>query len=457
MTRKPSKDSIRRRGRSSDRGEDAAKKEKVLNVQDAATAAAWDVPVELLVCLCVMPTVGLGVAVARLDNWIAVQLGLCTAVSIVGYVVTRRMIPLVGPKIVDKLYGVDIGKRGLGGANDGKRIPESLGVVSGTVFMLSVGVMQFCFGSQNDQLIEYHTALLSVCFSILLGLMDDIIDIRWRDKVIIGAFISLPLLLTYKGSTSILVPKFLLAWSDGSTTFLADMLEHIPTVSVGGDGLLDLGAVYYLYMFAMVVFCTNAINIYAGINGLEVGQAIIVGLSITVVNLLELYWRGGTAEDILSGDGRNHLFSLMIMLPFITTSFALLTFNFYPAKVFVGDVYPYYAGMTLAVAAILGHFSKSLLFLVIPQLLNFIYSLPQLFKIVPVPRHRLPRVNVKTGFLEPSKVAPGDNRNNMTLITLALEIFGTMHERTLCVVLLAFQALCGILGVALRQKIGGHM
>ena len=117
----------------------------------------------------------------------------------------------------------------------------------------------------------------------------------------------------------------------------------------------------------------------------------------------------------------NHAFSLLIMLPFIGTLLGYLNHNWYPATVFGGDVLPYYSGMTLAVAAMLGHFPKSLFLLMLPQLINFIYSLPQLLKIVPIPRHRLPRVNQQTGFLEPSKVAPNDDRNNMTLLCLAVK------------------------------------
>jgi UDP-N-acetylglucosamine--dolichyl-phosphate N-acetylglucosaminephosphotransferase len=49
----------------------------------------------------------------------------------------------------------------------------------------------------------------------------------------------------------------------------------------------------------------------------------------------------------------------------------------YPSLVFVGDSYTYFAGMTLAVAGIEGHFSKTLMMFFIPQLLNFTLSLPQ--------------------------------------------------------------------------------
>ena len=61
----------------------------------------------------------------------------------------------------------------------------------------------------------------------------------------------------------------------------------------------------------------------------------------------------------------------------------------YPSRVFVGDTYCYLAGMTFAVIAILSHFSKTMLLFFIPQVLNFLYSTPQLFRLIPCPRHRL--------------------------------------------------------------------
>ena len=51
---------------------------------------------------------------------------------------------------------------------------------------------------------------------------------------------------------------------------------------------LSTGPIYYVYMGMLAVFCTNAINIYAGVNGLEVGQSCIIALSVLVFNFLEL-------------------------------------------------------------------------------------------------------------------------------------------------------------------------
>ena len=49
-----------------------------------------------------------------------------------------------------------------------------------------------------------------------------------------------------------------------------------------------LGPLYYVYMGLLSVFCTNSINIYAGLNGLEVGQSLIIASAIVVHNLIEI-------------------------------------------------------------------------------------------------------------------------------------------------------------------------
>src|SRR5271163_5108022 len=72
-------------------------------------------------------------------------------------------------------------------------------------------------------------------------------------------------------------------------------------------------------------------------------------------------------------------------------SFRTFTHIRYPSRVFVGDTYTYFAGMTFAVVGILGHFSKTVLLFFIPQLFNSAYSVPQVFGLIPCPRHRLPR------------------------------------------------------------------
>jgi UDP-N-acetylglucosamine--dolichyl-phosphate N-acetylglucosaminephosphotransferase len=231
-------------------------------------------------------------------------------------------------------------------------------------------------------------------------------------------------------------------------------------------------------MALMSIFSSNSINILAGINGIEVAQSIVIALLIVVNDVL--YLSPFTPYPHPATD--SHLFSLYLLLPFIGVSTALLMHNWYPAKVFVGDTYCYFAGMVFAVVAILGHFSKTLILLLLPQAFNFVYSAPQLFHLVPCPRHRLPHFNARTGLLEPSRVEfrkplPGAvveglkllhrlrlldvevdakeqvvSSSNFTLINLWLVWFGPMREDRLAMGLLAFQFLIGALGLFIRHR-----
>ena len=77
------------------------------------------------------------------------------------------------------------------------------------------------------------------------------------------------------------------------------------------------GILYYVYMGMLAVFCTNAINILAGINGVEVGQSAVIASSILLFNLIELPGSWGS----------KHVFSVYLILPFLAVSLALLRHN----------------------------------------------------------------------------------------------------------------------------------
>nr|WCZ58760.1 UDP-N-acetylglucosamine--dolichyl-phosphate N-acetylglucosaminephosphotransferase [Seculamonas ecuadoriensis] len=298
------------------------------------------------------------------------------------------------------------------------KVPESLGIVPGCVFVLcSILFQVYLTVDSRVRLVEYNAALASICFMLLLGFADDVLDLPWRVKLVLPAFGSLPLLVAYSGSTLIVVPKP-----------LRDMLG--PSI--------DLGLLYKLYMCMLSVFCTNSINILAGLNGLEAGQSLIIAVSVAVHNLIELY---GDFHEL-------HMFSLCLMIPFIAVTLGLLKFNWFPSRVFVGDTFCYFAGVTFAVVGILGHFSKTLLLFFVPQILNFLYSVPQLVWL-PCPRHRLPKLNPKTGKLEGIKT-------NLNLVNLFLVIFGPMTERGLCIALLAFQVVCCAVAFVIRYYVSTY-
>ena len=105
--------------------------------------------------------------------------------------------------------------------------------------------------------ISQIAGILSICCTIFLGMSDDIFDLRWRDKVFLPTVASLPLLMVYY-----------------VTYHLTVIVVPIPLRPYFGT-TVDIGILYYLYMGSLAVFCSNSINILAGINGLEVGYTLV--------------------------------------------------------------------------------------------------------------------------------------------------------------------------------------
>lgn len=427
--------------------------------------------------------------------------------SIAAYLLTAFLIPALAPQFARiGLYGRDLSKP------NRPQLPETIGAVSAVVylgcmfffipfmfykhlvvetsgggnrevgievapppvvkyempegdFMTSTSIASQLSAAQrstfpHSKLSEYLSALLSLFSMLVLGVADDLFDIRWRNKLLLPAVAVLPLMIVYYvdfGVTRVVVPQFL-------------------TAQVGAS-IIDLGWGYYFYIMAIAIFCPNSINILAGVNGLEAGQSLVICIGLLLNDAFYLFINKNPLAI------ESHLLSTYFLLPLAAVTLALLKYNWYPAKVFVGDTYCYFAGMVFAVVGILGHFSKTLLVFFVPQVLNFIYSAPQLFKIVDCPRHRMPKFNEKTGLLEPSKVEFSvppkglqklllmllyklglialyyDEKkqliaaSNMTLINLLLTKTGPLREDKLATILLGIQAGCCVMGLICRHTI----
>ena len=68
-------------------------------------------------------------------------------------------------------------------------------------------------------------------------------------------------------STTVIVPRILRSWLGLS---------------------INVGGLYFGYMGMLSVFCTNAINILAGINGIEAGQSLVIAVSLLIHNWIQV-------------------------------------------------------------------------------------------------------------------------------------------------------------------------
>src|SRR5437867_4343606 len=161
-------------------------------------------------------------------------------------------------------------------------------------------------------------AAISVFFmAAMIGLIDDISNLKQRLKAIAVAFAALPVMLVHSG---------------------------LPVIDLPFGYNIDLsGSLHLLYWLLIVPIAVtgvgNAMNMSAGYNGLETGQIAIISSSLLAVGILQ------GVPDV----------SLLVFAALLGSCAALYYFNRFPARIFVGDIGTLGLGAALAAGVILAH------------------------------------------------------------------------------------------------------
>ncbi|EAN79997.1 UDP-N-acetylglucosamine-dolichyl-phosphate N-acetylglucosaminephosphotransferase, putative [Trypanosoma equiperdum] len=353
--------------------------------------------------------------------------------GIVAYFATVRFVQGARIKLIQRrLCGIDINKttpeqrkkiasKPYDELDEGEKrlvVPESFGILAGAVYLSAVLITtSVAFGGVSRQL---DGSVTSIAVMLLLGFVDDVLDLRWRYKILLSAIGTIPLVMTFKGSLEVIVPRLLAPYL--------------------GSPTLYLGVFYLVGLSLLCIFCTNSINILAGVNGVEVGQSIVIAVASIVHCIMQMRLESDPSYGGPATSGQ--LLAIALLVPFVGVSAALWRFNSYPASIFVGDSYTYFAGTVLSVAGVTGVYSKTLMLFFVPQLVNFAISLPQLLRIVPCPRHRVPRWDMKRDVMQ--------NSGNYTLLNAILLLRGDMHERDLTRAALKLQIVSCIVAMFAR-------
>ncbi len=190
--------------------------------------------------------------------------------------------------------------------------------MGGLVFLLSFLVVIFLFAPKTPRLL---LALLLTFSSAFLGFMDDYqkvvhrrsLGIRAREKLLaqfVFALFFYFVLLTLGHSTSVAIPFTSLQ--------------------------VDLGLLYPLFIFVIIIGFSNAVNLTDGIDGLAGGTAILSLLALLFLASLQ------GLQDLV-----------YFCSALIGACFGFLIFNLHPARIFMGDVGSLSLGTALAVVGIL--------------------------------------------------------------------------------------------------------
>lgn len=222
-----------------------------------------------------------------------------------------------------------------------KYYPEKVSGSGGIMVVLAFILGLLLFIAYRTFILNSVTLLpeIIVTLSVILllagiGLIDDLFGwklggLSKRSRLILVAFASVPLMAINAGQGEVSLPFI---------------------------GIVNFGLIYPIILIPIAMMGTTTIfNFLAGFNGLEAGQGILVILGLSIVAFF-------TGQSWLA----------VIGLCMIASLFAFLFYNFFPAKVFPGDVMTYPVGGLITILSILGNFEKIAIFFFIPYILEFI-------------------------------------------------------------------------------------
>lgn len=160
--------------------------------------------------------------------------------------------------------------------------------------------------------LSFDTQVISLCISMLtalafglIGFVDDYIKVVKKRNLGLKA--------RYKIAGQIVATTlFLLGQS---------FIGHISTIiTLPVAGAIDLGYFYYPIAFLGIIFMVNAVNLTDGIDGLCASVTFIVALGFMIISAAYGYYTNAIFAIALAG-----------------ALAGFLVWNFYPARVFMGD------------------------------------------------------------------------------------------------------------------------
>ncbi|MGZ4846429.1 MAG: hypothetical protein ACXV3E_01370 [Halobacteriota archaeon] len=201
-----------------------------------------------------------------------------------------------------------------------------------------------------------------VTLSTIVGALDDVMHLGAKEKPLLGYFAGIPLILTAGSDPYLLVPLLGVFWLG---------LAWIPIVPFA----VTAGA--------------NAVNTFAGFNGMEIGCAAIVTFALILVGMVLISSTGGVV-------------GLLILAALFGALLGFFPFNRYPARIFIGDVGTLCIGSAIAVGAIALKIELFAVIAALPYIVNYGMVLLSVGKVTE--SHSFTATQVTNeGYLVPSK------------------------------------------------------
>jgi UDP-GlcNAc:undecaprenyl-phosphate GlcNAc-1-phosphate transferase len=221
---------------------------------------------------------------------------------------------------------------------------------------------------------QVKALLIGGVIILLLGVVDDIVDLPPKHKFIIQMVPAL-IVIVYN--------------SDLINSFIVNQLRIIDL----------LGYLLYPILIFWIVGVTNSINLIDGLDGLACGVSLIALVTFFILGLRQNL-------EVLG----------LVSIALVGSMLAFLKFNFYPAKIFLGDSGSTFAGFMLAsVGALWALNSGNAFFILIPIIVLALPIFDTLFAIWRRYRGHHPIFQADKGHLHHKLLARGIPHKNIVL------------------------------------------
>ncbi len=172
-----------------------------------------------------------------------------------------------------------------------------------------------------------------------------------------------------------------------------------------GEGTLKFGVVIcFIVTILWIVGITNTINLVDGLDGLAAGMAAIASLSVAYVAYIH-------------GDRFGMLIVCAGMMAVAGGALGFLPYNFYPAKIFMGDGGSLFLGFMIASMSVVGPLKRStILAVVVPVLVMGIPIFDTFFAIIRRLVNRKPIMQADRGHLHHHLMASGYGQRRAVLM-----------------------------------------
>ncbi|RLI92939.1 MAG: UDP-N-acetylglucosamine--dolichyl-phosphate N-acetylglucosaminephosphotransferase [Candidatus Altiarchaeales archaeon] len=248
-------------------------------------------------------------------------------IVLVSFIVTFISTPWIIPKLKRAgLTGRDMNKK------NKPEIPEMGGF--GIIFGFSSGVLlAIALSTFFNQIPELElkfifAALSTILIMSLVGIFDDLFAMHQAIKAILPLFAALPLTAVEAGTSTMSIPFF---------------------------GTINFGIFYALLLVPMgIAGASNVTNMLAGFNGLEAGMGLVACSALSFIA-----FKSGEIE------------ALIVLLAMCGALLAFLFYNWYPARVLIGDIGTLSIGAVIASAVIIGNFETAGIIVILPYAIDF--------------------------------------------------------------------------------------